>query len=143
MVSVFFSWWVISVSFWESQWENSSPREFGICIAVLCPLTSLMSLMSFQGHWWMKIIWKYHIMHQVLLTCTYIFWAKSRDIVRLPSTYLITRVLNFVTFLRLFFCQIAKLNTPEIINILFSQNLILAKCKTFLIKTNSSRKDFG
>ena len=132
MVSVFFSWWVISVSFWESQWENSSPREFGICIAVLCPLTSLMSLMSFQGHWWMKIIWKYHIMHQVLLTCTYIFWAKSRDIVRLPSTYLITRVLNFVTFLRLFFlsnCEtkytrnykhfvLAKFDTCEMQNIL-------------------------
>ena len=27
----FFSWWVINVSFWESHWENLSPRGYGIC----------------------------------------------------------------------------------------------------------------
>ena len=41
------------------------------------------------------------------------------------------------------FSQIAKLNTPEIINILFSQNLILAQCKTYLMKKNITGKDFG
>ena len=32
---------------------------------------------------WLKTIWKCHMMPQVLLTCTYIFRAKSRNTVRL------------------------------------------------------------
>ena len=61
-------------------------------------------------------------MHQVILACTYTFWAKSRNAVRLPETYSISRVLNFETFA--IFCQIPDINTPQIINLLLSQNLI-------------------
>ena len=56
--------------------------------------------------------------------------------------------LNVFDFRSITFCDfwdflpIAKQNTPEIINILLSQNFIYAKYKTFLMKSNSSRKNF-
>ena len=46
-------------------------------------LTSLISLMNLQRHWLVEIKWNFHMMQQVLLTYTYILWAKLRHIVRL------------------------------------------------------------
>ena len=112
-----------------------------LILPMLYSLIFLISLVSLQRHWWIKIIWICHVMRQVLLTCTYIFWVKLGNTVRLPWTYLVLRVLNFAIFAS--FCQIAKVNTPEIKSILFSQNWILAKWKTFLMKNKNSTKDFG
>ena len=86
--------------------DTADTDEFIGITSVVYSLTSVMSLVSLQKRWWMKITSKCYMMHVMLLTCTYFFFSSNTVE---EYSYTTWNICNFAGIRFCDFCIFAKL----------------------------------